>query len=227
MKEKFLQFFTGKMSKSIYISIAAAVVCGAVVITSVVVVHDKNKKMDAVLESLSASESVTETVTESVTESVSVSDNTESQPQAKAANNEPAGDKALQYLAEYDKLTAEYKAKRAELEKQIYDVSKKVATTYMTPTKPERWEWNGWYGDTEEDISRKQKEYDEKYERELKEWEQESRSIEQANNAEKEKIEKEYASEKAKVDEAQRQLNALDAQYQKDVAALKAKYGIA
>lgn len=227
MKEKFLQFFTGKMSKSIYISIAAAVVCGAVVITSAVVVHDKNQQVDAVLESLSASESMTESVSESAEESVSESSNTESNQQAQAANNEPAGDKALQYLAEYDKLTAEYQAKRAELEGQIYEVPVKKAKQTSTPPKPERWEWNGWYGDTEEDISMKQKEYDEKYERELKEWEQESRSIEQVNNAEKEKIESEYASEKAKVDEAQRKLDALDAQYEKDVAALKAKYGIA
>lgn len=52
MKEKLLQFFTGKMSKTIYISIAAAVVCGAVVITSTVIVHNNNKKIDSVLESL-------------------------------------------------------------------------------------------------------------------------------------------------------------------------------
>lgn len=223
MKEKLLQFFTGKMSKSIYISIAAAVVCGAVVITSTVIVHNNNQKIDSVLESLAASESVSE----SAAESVSDADNTDSGVQAKAPNDEPAGDKALQYLAEYDKLTAEYEAKRAELEKQIYDVPVKKAKQISTPQKPERWDWNGWYGDTAEDISRKQQEYDEKYERELKEWEKESQSIEQANKAEAAKVESEYASEKAKVDEAQRKLDALDAQYEKDVAALKARYGIA
>ena len=227
MKEKFLQFFTGKMSKAVYISIASAVVCGAVVITSTVIIHNNNQKIDSVLESLSASESVAELSSESVTESVSDVGNADSDAQAKAANGEPAGDKALQYLAEYNKLTEEYEKKRAELAKQVYDVPRKKAKQLSTPQKPERWDWNGWDGDTAEDISRKQQEYDEKYERELKEWEKESQSIEQANKAEAAKVESEYASEKAKVDEAQRKLDALDAQYEKDVAALKARYGIA
>lgn len=78
MKDKFLQFFTGKMSKSIYISIAAAVVCGAVVITSTVIVHNNNQKIDSVLESLTATESVAELSNESLAESVSDADNTDS-----------------------------------------------------------------------------------------------------------------------------------------------------
>ncbi len=220
MKEKFLQFFTGKMSKSIYISIAAAVVCGAVVITSVVVVHNNNQKIDAVLESLSASESMTETVTESASENVSASDNTESQPQAKAANDEPAGDKALQYLAEYDKLTAEYQAKRAELEKQVY-----IVAQYDSPIlsqKPQRTIYKKRPNDSEETVSIRQEKLDEDYERQLKAWETESQSIVQASI----KAASEYLSEQAKVDEAQRKLDALDAQYEKDIASLKARYGI-
>lgn len=128
MKEKLLQFFTGKMSKSIYISIAAAVVCGAVVITSTVIVHNNNQKIDSVLESLAASESLSDSASESDTESISDVDNTDSGAQAKAPNGEPASDKALQYLAEYDKLTAEYEAKRAELAQE----------TLMTATKRKR-----------------------------------------------------------------------------------------
>ncbi len=227
MKEKLLQFFTGKMSKSIYISIATAVVCGAVVITSTVIVHNNNQKIDSVLESLAASESVSESVAESVTESVSDADNTDSSAQAKAPNNEPAGDKALQYLAEYDKLTAEYQAKRAELKNQIYDVKEKKFVSAMTPEKPQRVIWNGQKGDSPEEIAKRQKEFDAQYERELKEWEKESQSIAQQNASNKARIENENSNEHAKVDEAQRKLDALDAQYEKDVAALKARYGIA
>ncbi len=205
MKEKFLQFFTGKMSKSIYISIAAAVVCGAVVITSVVVVHDKNKKMDAVLESLSASESVTESVTETVTESVPVSDNTKSQPQAKAANDEPAGDKALQYLAEYDKLTAEYEAKRAELEKELrYE---------ELPNEPLLYDTVATYPNMSDEEYRREKEKMEKEnERFLSIYKSECESVNAINQHTK---------------EIETKITTLDTQYEKDVAALKARYGIA
>ena len=125
MKEKLLQFFTGKMSKTIYISIASAVVCGAVVITSTVIVHNNNQKIDSVLESLTATESVAELSSENAIESVSDTGNTDSGAQAKAPNGEPTGDKALQYLAEYNTLTKEYEKNRTELEKQIYEVPKK------------------------------------------------------------------------------------------------------
>ncbi len=203
MKEKFLQFFTGKMSKSIYISIAAAVVCGAVVITSVVVVHSNNQKIDAVLESLSASESVTELVTETVTESVPVSDNTESQPQAKAANNEPAGDKALQYLAEYDKLTAEYQAKRAELDEK--------SIMRLEPVHPQKRNWTPNPNISPEDISKHQAEIDNEYSENVSRW-----GVEHAA----------WEAESQKSEQACRELEELKSQYEKDVAALKAKYGI-
>ncbi len=227
MKEKLLQFFTGKMSKTIYISIVSAVVCGAVVITSTVIVHNNNQKIDSVLESLTATESVAELSSENAIESVSDTGNTDSGAQAKAPNGEPTGDKALQYLAEYNTLTKEYEKNRTELEKQIYEVPKKGVKQQSYGVKPERQIYYGTPEESEDAIAKKQKEYDERYERELKEWEKESQIIEQANKAEAAKVENEYVSEKAKVAEAQRKLDALDAQYEKDVAALKARYGIA
>lgn len=227
MKEKLLQFFTGKMSKSIYISIVAAVVCGAVVITSTVIVHNNNQKIDSVLESLSASESVSESVAESVTESVSDADNTDSAAQAKAPNGEPAGDKALQYLAEYDKLTAEYQAKRAELEKISNSAVLKKVVAENISSKPQRKIWNGSPNTPKEEIEKRQKELDLEYERQLKIWENESQSVAQSAAIAREEEEQRVINEQARIDDAKKQLVALDEQYEKDVAALKARYGIA
>ena len=216
MKEKFLQFFTGKMSKSIYISIAAAVVCGAVVITSTVIVHNNNQKIDSMQESLSAlQENIMETPSESVTESVSDTDNTELSAQAKAPNGEPAGDKALQYLAEYDKLTAEYQAKRAELEEQA-----KEPLIPMRPLsqKPERRTLRRDNYTSDEVYSQQQAKLDQEYTQKLSEWE----SI----SAENVEAERQYNISKSKSDEAKKKLEVLDMQYQKDIDRLKAKYGI-
>lgn len=224
MKVKLLQFFTGKMSKSIYISVAAAVVCGAVVITSTVIVHNNNQKMDSVLEGLSASENVSELSSESLTESISASDNINTQQNA---NSEPAGDKALQYLAEYDKLTAEYQAKRAELEKKAiapnepdyiqmkptpFDKSKIVGDAY-----PEL------YMRDREEYDRLVAQYEAEYEQELKGWEEQSRTDEQTN----EQYKKEYEQKVASAEKAKKEIENLDAKYKKDVEALKARYGIA
>lgn len=197
MKDKFLQFFTGKMSKSIYISIAAAVVCGAVVITSTVIVHNNNQKIDSVLESLAASESVSESVAENVTESVLDADNTELNAQAKAPNGEPAGDKALQYLAEYDKLTAEYNEKRAKILKDNQELLSILTTECIPPRKVV-------LDDSPESISR-QAELDAEYESQKREWEE----------------------QEIQAKAIQSQITTLDTQYEKDVANLKAKYGIA
>lgn len=197
MKEKLLQFFTGKMSKSIYISIAAAVVCGAVVITSTVIVHNNNQKIDSVLESLSASESVSEKAAESV---------------AEAVNNEPAGDKALQYLAEYDKLTAAYEAKRAELVEQKDSMSYNLVTERLreSPNLPK----GG--GHWEEDI--------EKYKSEVLLWQEESKAHDDSVSIAVSKAKEEQANGQLEI---QKQIDTLDAQYEKDIAALKARYGIA
>lgn len=204
MKEKFLQFFTGKMSKAVYISIASAVVCGAVVITSTVIIHNNNQKIDSVLESLSASESVAELSSESVTESVSDVGNADSDAQAKATNGEPAGDKAVQYLAEYDKLTAEYQSKKAELEKELKYVKEPIIPALQGAIKSP-------------DIS------DEEYLLE-------SRKVEAEDESRMAIYESECVSVKAvnqHTKEVEKQITALDAQYEKDVAALKARYGIA
>lgn len=227
MKEKFLQFFTGKLSKSIYISIAAAVVCGAVVITSTVIVHNNNQKIDAMQESLSAlQENITVSASESVTENVSDADNADSGAQAKAPNGEPAGDKALQYLAEYDKLTAEYQAKRAELEKISNSAVLKKVVTENISSKPQRKIWNGSPNTPKEEIETRQKELDLEYERQLKIWENESQSVAQSAAIAREEEEQRVINEQARIDDAKKQLVALDEQYEKDVAALKAKYGI-
>lgn len=82
MKEKFLQFFMGKMGKSVYIAAASAVVCVATVAGSTVAVHNHNQKIDTALESLEQAESITETVTESAAESVSASGEVNTQQNA-------------------------------------------------------------------------------------------------------------------------------------------------
>lgn len=227
MKVKLLQFFTGKMGKSVYIAIASAVVCGAVVITSTVIVHNNNQKIDSVLEGLSASESVSESASESVTENVSDTDNINSQPQAKAPNGEPAGDKALQYLAEYDKLTAEYQAKRAELEKISNSAVLKKVITENISSKPQRKIWNGSPNTPKEEIEKRQKELDLEYERQLKIWENESQSVAQSAAIAREEEEQRVINEQTRIDNAKKQLVALDESYEKDVTALKEKYGIA
>ncbi len=210
MKEKLLQFFTGKMGKAVYISIASAVVCGVVVITSTVIVHNNNQKIDSVLESLSASESVAELSSESVTESISDTDNTDSDAQAKAPNGEPAGDKALQYLAEYEKLTAEYKRKRAELVGKKYTPNQKDEL-YEPTTRSRRQSMSGNYLETEEEYAA----YLEEFQKKHQQWEQEIQ-----------KVEAQKIEERRQTDNAKKQLSELDAQYEKDVAALKARYGV-
>lgn len=201
MKEKLLQFFTGKMGKAVYISIASAVVCGVVVITSTVIVHNNNKKIDSVLESLSASESVAELSSESVTESISDTDNTDSGAQAKAPNGEPAGDKAVQYLAEYDKLTAEYQSKKSELEKELKSIKEPTVPALQGVIKSPN-------------IS------DEEYQLV-------SKKVEEEDESRRAVYESECVSANQHRKEIEKQLKALDKQYEKDIAELKARYGIA
>lgn len=193
MKEKFLQFFTGKMGKSVYIAAASAVVCVATVAGSTVAVHNHNKKIDTALESLAQAESITETVTESAADSVSASGEVNTQQNA---NSEPAGDKALQYIAEYDKLTAEYQAKREKLLKDNQELLS-VLTTDCLPLKEK-------VTGTSPEASSLQAKIDSEYESKKHEWEEK----------EKQAI------------AVQEQIDALDNQYEKDVVALKARYGI-
>ena len=214
MKEKLLQFFTGKMGKAVYISIASAVVCGVVVITSTVIVHNNNQKIDSVLESLTATESVAELSSESVTESVSNIGNTDSDAQAKAPNGEPAGDKALQYLAEYNALTEEYERKRAELEKQAnIAISGRNYALSIEPKPLSQMNF-----DTEEEYQQHLK----KIEEEHKLWEIESQKVE----SQKAEDQRKAAEANAKINEARKKISDLDEQYNKDVTKLKQKYGI-
>lgn len=193
MKEKFLQFFTGKMSKSVYIAIASAVVCGAVVITSTVIVHNNNQKIDSVLEGLSASENVSELSSESLTESISASENINTQQNA---NGEPTGDKALQYLAEYDKLTNEYQKKREKLLSDNQNLLSILTTDYHLQKAQVT-------GTASKDIS-----------------------LQAELDAEYESRKRELESQESKAQEVQKQIDALDSQYEKDVEALKTRYGI-
>ena len=210
MRKKFLQFFTGKLSKSIYIAVASAVVCGVAVITTVVVVHNNNQRLDTALESLNE-QTATLTQTESATESGSVTESNDTTAPAQAANSEPAGDRALEYLAEYDRITEEYEKKRAELVNQtptavaLPDFSK----TYPKPIEPVLPT-----GASPDDQQKALAEY-EQY---LAEWESESIQYEQ-------QVQKNAEAEK-QAQELQKQIDDLDAQYEKDIAALKAQYGI-
>lgn len=205
MKEKFLQFFTGKLSKSIYIAVASAVVCGVAVITTVVIVHNNNQKLDTALESLNE-QTATLTQTESATEGVSVTEGNDTTAPVQAANNEPAGDRALEYLAEYNRITEEYEAKREELNAQIPT----LVDIYLSP-EPGKPNTDGYSPDVQEKLLAV-------YEQSLSEWESESVRYEQQvqKNAEAEKLSQEL----------QKQIDNLDAQYEKDIAALKARYGI-
>lgn len=219
MKEKFLQFFTGKLSKSIYIAVASAVVCGVAVVTTVVVVHNNNQKLDTALERLNE-QTATLTQTESATEDVSG-----------ASDTEPSGDRALQYLAEYDRITEEYEAKRAELVAQTavapVTVTVRLVESSGYPLEPHSRAqlWN----ETSEEYAAYLKEY----EKELQEYEELSRTEEESRRIAEEEARKKQeeakrkaAEEQARVENVQKQIDALDAQYEKDIAELKAQYGI-
>lgn len=210
MKEKFLQFFTGKMGKSVYIAVASAVVCVATVAGSTVSVHNHNQKIDTALESLAQAESITETVTESAAESVSASGEVNTQ---QSVNVEPAGDKALQYIAEYDKLTAEYQAKRADLVKKMDSVPCNFVTETLreAPKLPQ--------GDNDWGNGGR-----EKYMSDVLQWEEESKIHDTEVSVAVSKAKEEQAYEQSAI---QKQIDALDAQYEKDVSELKTRYGMA
>lgn len=215
MKERFLRFFTGKLSKSIYIAVASAVVCGAVVIGSAVAVHNHNQEIQ--MEN-TASESVTETGTESATEDVSV---TEGNNTAQAANNEPAGDRALQYLAEYNRITEEYEKKKAEIGEssalQGYNIQ------HLGPKPVREIFYDRSPAMSDEDVAKIQAELDAEYESRVAAWEEESIAVSRNNEIEEKKMEE----DRARSEEKAQQLEQLQAQYEADIAALKAQYGIA
>lgn len=229
MKEKFLAFFTGKAGKAAYMIAASAAVCAVAVVSTVVVVHNNNQKLNTALESLSAltSESESESVTEPSTEA----EQTQTVSAQAANGSSGGGDKAIQYLAEYNRLTEEYEKKRAALSEDLVctakgynTITKKQLFNTPRPSYPVRIG-----SETDEQFASRI----EQYKKDLSVWEDASRaydvsvSVEESKAAEREKeAQSRAAEEKKRVENAQKQLNELDAQYKKDVEALKQKYGI-
>lgn len=138
---KFTEIFKAKATQIAITSLSACLVIGA---CAGVIVHNNNKKLEAALNELSntsitesisesSSETTTESTTESTTENTTVSTtvSTTKATVKKTTTTEPAGDKTIQYLAEYEKITNEYKKKRAELEAK--DVGVIVSTKPYLP----------------------------------------------------------------------------------------------
>ena len=230
MKEKFLAFFTGKAGKAAYIIAASAAICAVAVVSTVVVVHNNNQKLNTALESLSALTSESESVTEPSTEA----EQTQA-VSAQAANGSSGGnkqeDKAIQYLAEYNRLTEEYEKKRAALSEDLVCTAKEYNAAAKNqlfntprPSYPVRIG-----SETDEQFASRI----EQYKKDSAVWEDASRaydvsvSVEESKAAEREKeAQSRAAEEKKRVENAQKQLDELDAQYKKDIEALKQKYGI-
>lgn len=228
MKEKFLAFFTGKAGKAAYMIAASAAVCAVAVVSTVVVVHNNNQKLNTALESLSALTSESESVTEPSTEA----EQTQAVSAQAANGSSGGGDKAIQYLAEYNRLTEEYEKKRAALsEDLVCTVTKQTVQEFTDPfpqkVKP-KYPTKYW-SETDEAYAARV----EQYKKDLASWEEESHayevavSVEESKAAEREKeAQSRAAEEKKRVENAQKRLDELDAQYKKDVEALKQKYGI-
>lgn len=228
MKEKFLAFFTGKAGKAAYMIAASAAICAVAVVSTVVVVHNNNQKLNTALESLSALTSESESVTEPSTEA----EQTQAVSAQAANGSSGGGDKAIQYLAEYNRLTEEYEKKRAALsEDLVCTVTKQTVQEFTDPfpqkVKP-KYPTKYW-SETDEAYAARV----EQYKKDLASWEEESHayevavSVEESKAAEREKeAQSRVAEEKKRVENAQKQLDELDAQYKKDIEALKQKYGI-
>lgn len=232
MKEKFLAFFTGKAGKAAYMIAASAAVCAVAVVSTVVVVHNNNQKLNTALESLSALTSESENESESVTEPSTEAEQTQTVSAQAANGSSGGGDKAIQYLAEYNRLTEEYEKKRAALsEDLVCTVTKQTVQEFTDPfpqkVKP-KYPTKYW-SETDEAYAARV----EQYKKDLASWEEESHayevavSVEESKAAEREKeAQSRVAEEKKRVENAQKQLDELDAQYKKDIEALKQKYGI-
>ena len=228
MKEKFLAFFTGKAGKAAYMIAASAAICAVAVVSTVVVVHNNNQKLNTALESLSALTSESESVTEPSTEA----EQTQAVSAQAANGSSGGGDKAIQYLAEYNRLTEEYEKKRAALsEDLVCTVTKQTVQEFTDPfpqkVKP-KYPTKYW-SETDEAYAARV----EQYKKDLASWEEESHayevavSVEESKAAEREKeAQSRVAEEKKRVENAQKRLDELDAQYKKDIEALKQKYGI-
>lgn len=211
MKEKFLAFFTGKAGKAAYIIAASAAICAVAVVSTVVVVHNNNQKLNTALESLSALTSESENESESVTEPSTEAEQTQTVSAQAANGSSGGGDKAIQYLAEYNRLTEEYEKKRAELMENYPTVT---AIRSKLTKKPERI--------TVVNDPSWQESLDQEYESRLSVWESESAAYSEDVSR------KEKANQEAErlANEINQKVSALDTQYKKDVEALKQRYGI-
>lgn len=121
---KFTEFFKAKATQIAITAVSASLVVGA---SAGVAIHNNNKKLEAALNELTST-TVTESVTESssetetTTESTTKSTTESTTKKTTTTTTEPAGDRTIQYLAEYEKITRKYEKERAELEEltQIY-----------------------------------------------------------------------------------------------------------
>ncbi len=110
---KFTEFFKAKATQIAITAVSASLVVG---VSAGVAIHNNNKKLEAALNELtnttiteSVTESSSETTTESTTESTTAS------ATKTTTTTEPAGDRAIQYLAEYERIKREYEKKRDKL----------------------------------------------------------------------------------------------------------------
>lgn len=219
MKEKFIKLIT---NKSFYIPFASVAVCTAVVGSSAAYVHHNNEKLDKAYNELTNTATVSQSIEDTATAPLSA------EPESKTNNGNHNGeDKAIKYLAEYDRITAEYQKKRAKLETKISLVPKPVKPAKpIIPelrSKPNKRPY--YINETEEEYNA----YLAQYEKDLAKWEEESRQydieeskrdVEEASRkTEREKDE----AERAKI---QKQIDNLEKQYQKDIENLKKQYGI-
>lgn len=221
MKEKLSKLF--KM-KSFYISVASVALCGAVTAASVIIVHNNNRKLDAALAGLND----TKTAAQNIEDTAVVLNEQGNGNDSKDGQGE---DKAIQYLAEYDRITAEYEKNKAELNQFLFvtnidndEIPTTAAPLRSKPNKSDRY-W-GW---TDEQYS----EYLDQYEKDLAAWEEESRqydisvsAAESKRAAEEASIQAEYAKNKAKTEKVQKQLDQLELQYKNDIEKLKNQYGV-
>lgn len=199
-KEK-LAAFIG--SKAMYITLSSVLAVGLAITGTVIGVNNHRHKQDFIpVENTQTIEDTTELSAESTTEDTTA-DTTVATTAAPKKASEPSGDKALQYIKEYDKLTAEYETKKAELENQTSEYAQCPPFIKIAKMAGDK--------ESEEERLKRISEVESINASRKAVWEAES-----ASNAE----------EQAKSDNAKKQLAELKNQYNKDVTALKAKYGI-
>lgn len=116
---KFTEMFKEKATQIAITSLSACLVIG---VSAGAIVQSNNKKLETALNELSnaltteITESSSETTTENTAESTTESTTVSTTRSTTTTTTEPAGDRTIQYLAEYEKITREYEKKKAELE---------------------------------------------------------------------------------------------------------------